>query len=174
VIGALIGLVNGILITRVGISSFIATIGIGSVLAGISIYLTRGTVLIQGIPRGLQTFAQSNTAGIPNVVWLAAVITLIFWITFEQTPYGRKLLAIGLSRRSADLLGMRVERPAHQFLCHLRDAVRGGRGRRAGPGRLGQLGGRAILPAAGRRRGIPGRHHDQGRAVQRPGHRGWR
>jgi ribose transport system permease protein len=107
-IGALIGLVNGILITRVGISSFIATIGIGSVLAGISIYLTGGTVLIQGIPRGLQTFAQSNTAGIPNVVWLAAVITLIFWITFEQTPYGRKLLAIGLSRRSADLLGMRV------------------------------------------------------------------
>lgn len=107
-IGALIGLVNGILITRVGISSFIATIGVGSVLAGLSIYLTGGTVLIQGIPQGLQTFGQANSAGIPNVVWLALVVTIVFWVAFEQTPYGRKLLAIGLSPRSADLLGMRV------------------------------------------------------------------
>jgi len=107
-LGALVGLVNGILITRIGISSFIATIGVGSVLSGISLYLTNGNVLIQGIPHSLETFAQDNAAGVPDIVWMAAIIAVVFWIAFEHTPYGRRSLAIGLSPRSAQLLGMRV------------------------------------------------------------------
>lgn len=107
-LGAVVGLINGLLITRVGISSFIATIGVGSVLSGISLYLTNGNVLIKGIPPGLEKFSQDNAAGIPDIVWLAAVLALVFWIAFEHTAYGRRTLAIGLSPRSASLLGMHV------------------------------------------------------------------
>jgi ribose transport system permease protein len=107
--GTLIGLINGILVAKVGISSFIATIGVGSVLEGISLEITNGRTLINGIPNSLLNFSQDNTLGIPNVVFLALVVCIIFWIGCEHTPYGRRLLAIGLSRRSADLLGMRVD-----------------------------------------------------------------
>lgn len=109
IVGTLIGLLNGILVAKVGISSFIATIGVGSVLQGISLEITNGRTLINGIPSSLLSFAQNNTFGIPNVVYLAAGVCIVFWIGCEHTPYGRKLLAIGLSRRSADLLGMRVD-----------------------------------------------------------------
>jgi ribose transport system permease protein len=107
-LGALVGLINGILVARVGISSFIATIGVGSVLEGISLEITNGRTLINGIPNSFLNFSQDNTLGVPNVVFLALVVCVIFWVACEHTPYGRKLLAIGLSRRSADLLGMRV------------------------------------------------------------------
>jgi ribose transport system permease protein len=108
--GTAVGLINGLLITRVGISSFIATIGVGSILSGISLYLTNGNVLIQGIPQSLESFAQNNAAGVPDIVWMSAVIAVIFWVTFEHTAYGRRTLAIGLSPRSAQLLGMPVVR----------------------------------------------------------------
>lgn len=107
-VGALIGLVNGLLVTKVGVSSFIATIGVGSVLAGISLQITNGAVIINGLPQGLLNFAQTNSAGVPNVTWVAAGVVVVYWLVFEHTPYGRRLLAIGLSRRSTELLGMRV------------------------------------------------------------------
>jgi ribose transport system permease protein len=107
-VGAFIGMVNGLLVTKVGVSSFIATIGVGSVLSGISLQITNGAVIINGLPQSLLNFAQTNSAGIPNVTWVAAGVVIVFWLVFEHTPYGRRLLAIGLSRRSTELLGMRV------------------------------------------------------------------
>jgi ribose transport system permease protein len=106
--GTLVGLINGLLVAKAGISSFIATIGVGSALAGMSLYLTNGSVLIENIPDWLKTFSQTNSGGIPNLVYASAVAVLIFWVVFEHTPYGRKMLAIGLSRRSTEILGVRV------------------------------------------------------------------
>ena len=106
--GAAIGLVNGLLITGIGISSFIATLGIGSLSAAASLYLTQGTILIEGIPRGMINFGQGSSWGVPNVVGLGLAGLFVFWIVFEHTTFGRKLLAVGLSRRASDLVGIRT------------------------------------------------------------------
>ncbi len=106
--GLIIGLLNGLLITQVGISSFIATLGIGSLAAAASIYLTGGAILIQGIPRGLVSFGQGSTVGIPNMVMIGVVALVVFWLILENLPFGRNLLAVGLSRKASELVGIRT------------------------------------------------------------------
>jgi ribose transport system permease protein len=106
--GAAVGVVNGLLITRIGISSFIATLGTGSLAAAASLYMTQGTILIEGIPRPLIEFGQGFYHGAPDVVGLGAAGLVIFWIVFEHMTFGRNLLAVGLSRRASELLGIRT------------------------------------------------------------------
>lgn len=108
VMGAVIGLINGLLITGIGISSFIATLGIGSLAGAASLYLTQGTILIEGIPRPLIDFGQGLFLGIPNVVGLGIVGLVAFWIVFEHMTFGRRLLAVGLSRRASELVGIKT------------------------------------------------------------------
>src|ERR1700730_8163482 len=72
-IGVLVGLVNGVLITKMGISSFIATLGSGTVISGISLYVSGGRLLFSGIPQGLKDFAQGFWLQIPILTILAVL-----------------------------------------------------------------------------------------------------
>ena len=63
VMGLLIGVVNSALITGLGVSSFIATLGVGTVLSALSLELTNGAILIQGIPQSLISFAAGQYSG---------------------------------------------------------------------------------------------------------------
>lgn len=110
VTGALIGFLNGFLITRVGISSFIATLGVGSLAGAASLYLTQGAILIEGIPRSLINFGQGFVSGVPNVVGIGLGGLVAFWVVCEHTTFGRKLVAVGLSRRASELVGVRTGR----------------------------------------------------------------
>ena len=104
--GGLIGSINALLIMGVGISSFIATLGVGSLAGAASLYLTQGSILIEGIPRSLIDFGQGLVLGVPNVVGLGLGGLLAYWFVFEHTVFGRKLLAVGLSRRASELAGI--------------------------------------------------------------------
>jgi ribose transport system permease protein len=106
--GAVIGLVNALFITGIGVSSFITTLGVGTVLSAISLEMTHGEILINHIPPSLVNFAQGNIAGVPQVVIPAAVCLIVFWVLAERTTYGRRMLAVGMSRRASQLAGVRV------------------------------------------------------------------
>lgn len=106
IMGLAIGVVNALLITGLGVSSFIATLGIGTVLSAVSLELTNGAILIEGIPTSLINFAQGNAAGVPNILWPALVCFAAIWVLFERSVYGRRLLAVGLSRRASQLVGV--------------------------------------------------------------------
>src|SRR6202030_2451988 len=70
-LGAVIGLLNGVLVTKVGISSFIATLGSGTVISGISLYVSGGNLLFAGIPQGLKSFAQGFWLQVPILTVVA-------------------------------------------------------------------------------------------------------
>jgi ribose transport system permease protein len=106
--GAAIGLLNGLLITRVGVSSFIATLGVGSLASAASLYISGGAILIEGIPRELVAFGQGNSYGLPNMVVVGAVGLILFWVVLEHMTFGRNLLAVGLSRKASELVGIRT------------------------------------------------------------------
>ncbi len=106
--GALVGLLNGILTVYFGISSFIATLGTGILLSGLTMGLSGGQVLFEGIPRTILSIGQGHFLGLGTTVWLTAVIALILLYVLEQTPFGRKLYAIGGSERVAFLAGIRT------------------------------------------------------------------
>lgn len=109
-IGALVGLLNGILITKVGISSFIATLGMGTVLSGISLYGSGGRVLFVGIPQSLKDFCQGFWFQIPILTIVAGCFALLLWYVTEHTPVGRRLYAVGMGRDAARLSGVRTDR----------------------------------------------------------------
>jgi ribose transport system permease protein len=106
--GALVGLINGALTVYFKISSFIVTLGVGIVLSGFTMGLSGGQVLFDGIPQVMLSIGQGHILGLGTTVWLTGIIAVILLYLLEQTPFGRKLYAVGGSERVAFLAGIRT------------------------------------------------------------------
>jgi ribose transport system permease protein len=106
-VGPLVGLVNGILVVRCGINSFIVTLGMVTIGFGVATAITGGTIA-STLPHDLIKFASYQLWGLPSPVWLGWIVALIVWYVFQYTPVGRYLLFIGGNRSSANLAGLRV------------------------------------------------------------------
>lgn len=110
VIGGVVGLVNGLLTQRVGISSFIATLGVGIVLQGFTQGTSGGKVLFNGIPKAITTLGGGYAGPLAISVWLAIGFAIVLFYILEQTPLGRSWYAVGGSERVAFLAGLRTDR----------------------------------------------------------------
>jgi ribose transport system permease protein len=107
--GALVGLANGILVTRVKIDSFIATLGTGTVLYGLNAWYTGGQQVLADLPpQFLAISASIGYVPLPALYTLAVSLTL--WIVFEYLPLGRYLYVLGASPRAAELNGISAKR----------------------------------------------------------------
>jgi ribose transport system permease protein len=103
--GAVVGLVNGILVTRVRIDSFIATLGTGTLLYGLNAWYTGGQQVLATLPP--EFLAISGNIGIvPAPAIYALVVSIVLWIVFEYLPLGRYLYVLGASPRAAELNGI--------------------------------------------------------------------
>lgn len=108
--GAAVGAVNGILVVGIGIDSVIATLGTGTVVSGIVLWIS-GSETISGISQLLV-----NAVIVPRFFGLslgfvyALVLTALLWYVMTFTPLGQKLLFVGRGRRVARLSGLNVER----------------------------------------------------------------
>ncbi|HET6391975.1 MAG TPA: ABC transporter permease [Blastococcus sp.] len=109
-LGVLIGFVNGLLVTRFGLNSFVTTLGMATLLAGLIQWYTGGQTILAGLDPRLGQFGSETLFGLPQVVYIVAVAALILWYLLAQTPFGRGLYAIGANPRSAALVGIRVRR----------------------------------------------------------------
>lgn len=110
VIGGIVGLINGLLIQRVGISSFIATLGVGIILQGLTQGTSGGKVLFSNIPAVVTTIGGSYAGPLAISVWIALGIAVLLFYVLEQTPLGRSWYAVGGSERVAFLAGLRTSR----------------------------------------------------------------
>ena len=108
-VGLIIGLVNGFLVVKVKIDSFIATLGMSSVLTAFSIWLSKNQSIL-GFPPGYKAIASELTAGVTKTVLYAAVLAVILWFVLEHTATGRYLFAVGGGREAARLAGVQVDR----------------------------------------------------------------
>jgi ribose transport system permease protein len=107
--GALVGLINGILVTRIKIDSFIATLGTGTVLYGLNAWYTGGQQVLADLPPPF--LAISGSLGpIPAPAVYTLVVSLVLWIVFEYLPLGRYLYVLGASPRTAELNGISARR----------------------------------------------------------------
>jgi ribose/xylose/arabinose/galactoside ABC-type transport system permease subunit len=108
--GALIGLANGILVTRFRLNAFVTTLGVATLLGGIIQWYTGGQTILTGISVRLVSFGSINILGIPQVVYVVLVVAAVLWYVLTHTPYGRSLYAIGANLRAAKLVGVRTDR----------------------------------------------------------------
>ena len=105
--GALVGLINGVLVTRAKINSFIATLGSGTLLLGLNQWYTGGRQVVGVLPHDfILLSARIDHTGIPATVVYVLVISLVLWVVFDYLPLGRFLYIIGDSPRAAELSGI--------------------------------------------------------------------
>jgi ribose transport system permease protein len=106
-IGPVAGVINGLLVVRIGIDSFIATLGTLTIMTGLATLVSGGSV-VTTFPAGWTHFASYHFLGFPTPVWAGWIVALVVWYVFELTPCGRYLLFIGGNPGAAKLAGLRV------------------------------------------------------------------
>src|SRR6516165_91498 len=110
-LGAAVGLINGLLVTRAKINSFIATLGSGTLLLGINQWYTGGRQVVGDLPYAFtQISGRIGDTGIPVAIVYVLVIALALWVVFDYLPLGRYLYVIGDSPRAAELSGISASR----------------------------------------------------------------
>ncbi|MBJ7902469.1 ABC transporter permease [Streptomyces sp. NPDC003656] len=108
-VGAAAGLVNGLLVTRTRMPSFIATLAMMSILSGLTLQLTDGNPV--GVDDyGFQGIGQDYLAGIPLPVWLMVAGYVVFGVLLARTGFGRFVYATGDNLEAARLSGIRTQR----------------------------------------------------------------
>jgi ribose transport system permease protein len=105
--GGAIGLVSGLLITRVKIDSFIATLGVSSILAAGTTWISNGQQIL-GLDSSFASLTNNELFGITYPVYYMLVIAAVVWYLLEATPAGRRIYATGGNPESARLSGVRT------------------------------------------------------------------
>lgn len=108
-IGGIVGLVNGALITGAKLSPFIATLGMMSVARGL-VYISTNAVAIYGAPDDFGLLAQGIIYGIPIPLIILVVIAVLAHLILTRTRLGRYTYAIGSNTEAARLSGIPIER----------------------------------------------------------------
>lgn len=108
VTGALCGVVNGLIVTRLRVHSFIATLATTGILTGIALIVTGGADLGSQPIWFQRNFAGKSLWGIPLPVILVFVILLGLWAVMKLTRFGLYTLAIGSSETAAERSGIKV------------------------------------------------------------------
>jgi ribose transport system permease protein len=107
---ALSGAVSGFIVVKLHVDSFIATLGVSQVLAGVLLLMSNNTQLIGQFPEGWGELGRGDFVGVPVVVWMLLLLALVMWYALEFTAVGRHLLATGGNREAARLAGVPTER----------------------------------------------------------------
>jgi erythritol transport system permease protein len=116
VLGALVGLVNGVLIAWLKVPAFVATLGMLYVVRGAALLMTNGLTYndIGGKPElrntGFEWLGFNRLLDIPVGVLAMMVIALIGSIILNRTAFGRWLYASGGNERAAELSGVPVKK----------------------------------------------------------------
>jgi ribose transport system permease protein len=108
--GALIGLLNGLLVVRLRISAFIATLASGIILSALSEGISGGVVVVANVPNFLYDVGNNSFLGIAISVWLVLILAAVLLYVLEYTPLGRRWYAIGGSERVAFMAGIPTNR----------------------------------------------------------------
>lgn len=115
-IGIILGSINGLLITRLGVAPFIATLGLMYMARGFALLRSGGKTFpnLIGDPglgnTGFPRLGAGTFLNIPLVVWLAIIIAIVAFYVSKKTPFGRHVYAVGGNEDAAKLSGIRVNR----------------------------------------------------------------
>jgi len=108
--GLIVGAFNSFVVVKLDVDSFIATLGMSSILAAGAYYFTGGQPIVNGISEGFTEAGRGTLFGIPLPVVYLVVVVLVLWYVMEHTPLGRHFYAAGGNPNAARLAGLRVDK----------------------------------------------------------------
>ncbi|MDF9841742.1 MULTISPECIES: ABC transporter permease [unclassified Paenibacillus] len=110
IVGTAIGIINGLVITKLGISPFIATLAMMIMARGVLYVWTRAIPFREYMKSNFDFLGQGRILGIQFPVILAAVLLLILLFVFRRMKFGRHVLALGSSEEAVRISGIKVDR----------------------------------------------------------------
>ena len=108
-IGGLCGAANGLMVTRIGLPSFIAPFGAMWAYRGLA-FLFLGGEVVFGFSPAFRFIGAGQVLGIPAPILIAAAVALAFYFLLSRTAFGRAVYGVGANSRAAFFAGIRVER----------------------------------------------------------------
>lgn len=107
--GGAVGLVNGYLINRFSIPSFIVTLASLSAVRGLALIAT-DTQNLYGFNEAFKFIGAGSIADVPVIVWIFLLVFIAAWIFQAHAPFARHMYAVGGDRRAAALFGVSIRR----------------------------------------------------------------
>lgn len=109
---ALVGLINGALIAYLRMAPFVVTLGMLAMARSIAMVISNNQMVYQFGPDQelFEWIGGESVLGIPNPIWVLAVLTVAFWWIYRYSTWGRWVFAIGGNVNAARLAGIPVER----------------------------------------------------------------
>jgi ribose transport system permease protein len=107
--GAVIGLINGLLITQMRLPPFIATLGMLGVARGLT-FIVGGENAVYGLPANFRLFGEGQIGPIPMPILYLIVIAGAGYVILSRTKLGRYAYAIGSNKEAARLSGISLNR----------------------------------------------------------------
>jgi len=108
-VGAGVGLANGLLIVVLGVNPIVVTLGLGTFVTGVALWITDLNV-INGLPASFSDVANHSVSGVSVSFLYGLVLTLVLAYLLKATPLGLRMSFVGANREVARLAGIRVGR----------------------------------------------------------------
>ncbi|MFJ9120204.1 ABC transporter permease [Streptomyces sp. NPDC102394] len=108
-VGALVGVINSLLIIRFGLNGFIVTLGMLIVLRGILTGISGGQTFFQ-LPQSMLYTGTAEWFGMPASIWICLALFAVAIVVLGWTSFGRSLYAIGGNVDAAKAAGIRTDR----------------------------------------------------------------
>ena len=108
-VGSLLGLINGVAITRFRVPPFVATLAMLTMARGMTMLWTGGFP-ITGLGEAFGFLGTGWFLGIPMPVWISAIVVAVFAVITTRTRFGRYVYAIGGNEKAARLSGLNIDK----------------------------------------------------------------
>jgi len=107
-LSALIGFINGFIVTKFRVMSFIITLAMSRVIYGFTYWFSGGAIIFNEIPESFKVIGTAKLGPIPYLTILMVILALLFFYLTKYTALGRKLYAIGGNEQASRIAGVQV------------------------------------------------------------------
>lgn len=108
--GAVVGIVNGLIITRIGVNALVATLGVGTLVVGINYAIAGGSPVALSNPLAFVNLTLGTFLGVPYPVYAMFGVAILLWTLLNRTVTGQSMQAVGGNSVAARLSGLHVDR----------------------------------------------------------------
>ncbi len=109
IICLMIGFLNGYIVTKFKVLSFITTLAMGTIIGGFTFWFTGGATVFEKIPESFRYVGSKIIMSIPLLSVIMIIFTVTFWFVMRHTVFGRKLYAIGGNESASEVSGINVK-----------------------------------------------------------------
>lgn len=108
--GAVIGITNGLIVTRIGVSALVTTLGVGTIAVGVNYAIAEGLPVPVADPKPFINLTLGKFLGLPYPVYAMVAVSIVLWLLLNRTVAGQGMQAVGGNPTAARLSGVRVDR----------------------------------------------------------------